>query len=360
MGWDGKRLLWCLIGSFWLAAGSVEGAPVKADEAVLLFPTVAWQTGQGWEIEVHGLVYEPGAHRLMTRALRRALGFDEGELDATGEALFATRAQFFLFDNERRKQVKIRIGEKNLTLAPTGVNGHFNGSFSFSTEDWKGAGILQLVTNGAVEIETVAAKPMVQAFRGEVHVIPERGWSVISDIDDTIKVSGVGDRHELIRNTFSRPYVAVDGMAELYRDWATVMGAQFHYVSASPWQLYVPLSSFMETNRFPAGSFHLKQFRAKDQSILNLFESPEKYKPEVIEPLLERFPHRKFILVGDSGEKDPEIYATLWHKHPSQIDHIYIRDLSTNGMNASRFGKVFEGIPAERWTTFVQPSQLKK
>jgi len=91
------------------------------------------------------------------------------------------------------------------------------------------------------------------------------------------------------------------------------------------WQLYPPLQDFIRSSRFPPGTFHLRNFRWKDESFFNLFKSPEGHKLAVIEPLLERFPKRRFILVGDSGEKDAEIYETLARKYPQQIVHIMIR-----------------------------------
>jgi phosphatidate phosphatase APP1 len=131
---------------------------------------------------------------------------------------------------------------------------------------------------------------------------------VISDIDDTIKITQVRDRRATLRNTFLRPFEPAPGMAEFCQNLARSNHAEFHYVSASPWQLYLPLAEFVRSNGFPSGTFVLKKFRWKDRSFLSLFADPEKYKSAVIEPLLKRFPNRRFVLIGDSGEL-PEIYA---------------------------------------------------
>ena len=95
-----------------------------------------------------------------------------------------------------------------------------------------------------------------------LQLIDERGVSVITDIDDTIKITAVTNRRELLMNTFLREFRAVSGMAELYRRWATG-GAAFHYVSSSPWQLFSVLSEYTETEAFPAGSMHLRSFRLR-------------------------------------------------------------------------------------------------
>ena len=148
-------------------------------------------------------------------------------------------------------------------------------------------------------------------------------------------------------------------MAELYQTLARSNGAAFHYISASPWQLYAPLAEFVHTNGFPAGTFALKQFRWQDKSFFSLFADPEKYKPGVIEPLLKQFPKRKFMLIGDSGERDPEIYATLARKYPQQIVRILIRDVTGESAASERYVKAFRGVSPSRWQIFREPDELK-
>jgi phosphatidate phosphatase APP1 len=84
-------------------------------------------------------------------------------------------------------------------------------------------------------------------------VIDEDGLSVISDIDDTVKVTNVANRRELLANTLFREFRAVTGMPEIYREWEA-HGAAFHYVSASPWQLASCLERFLGESGIPGGS----------------------------------------------------------------------------------------------------------
>ena len=96
-------------------------------------------------------------------------------------------------------------------------------------------------------------------------------------------------------------------------------GISFHYLSASPWQLYPILNQAMEDAGFPQGSIDLKYFRWKDETFMNFLASPVKYKTERIESFLTKYPKRTVILIGDSGELDPEIYGHIARKHPTQI-----------------------------------------
>ena len=189
--------------------------------------------------------------------------------------------------------------------------------------------------------------------------LEDEGVSVISDIDDTIKITEVRNRTATLRNTFLREFQPVPGMADVYRSIARSNQATFHYVSASPWQLYEPLAEFVRAKSFPAGTFELKQFRWKDRSALDLFASPEKFKPGVIEPLLKQFPKRKFILIGDSGERDPEIYGVLARKFPNQIIHIYVRDVTNEPRDSLRYRKAFRDVPDSKWQSFRDPGEIK-
>jgi phosphatidate phosphatase APP1 len=65
-----------------------------------------------------------------------------------------------------------------------------------------------------------------------------------------------------------------------------------------------------------------------------LLESPEKFKLKVIGDLFQRYPQRRFVLVGDSGERDPEVYGRLTREFPAQVVHIFIRDVTSEPPDA--------------------------
>ena len=163
---------------------------------------------------------------------------------------------------------------------------------------------------------------------GEVHVVEPTGVSLISDIDDTIKRSCIllGAK-EVCRNTFVRDMadLTVDGVKGWYGELAN-MGVRFHYVSNSPWQLYPVLEQFFKVAALPHGSVHLKQYGGMLQG---LFESPAERKRSSLEKILGDFPYRKFVLVGDSGEGDLEVYTELALAYPGRILAVFIRDVTT-------------------------------
>ncbi|MCB1307410.1 MAG: App1 family protein, partial [Leptospiraceae bacterium] len=144
--------------------------------------------------------------------------------------------------------------------------------------------------------------------------------------------------------TFLREFEAVPGMAAVYREWQR-RGYAFHYVSGSPWQLYPPLLEFMQAAGFPVGSFHLRMFRLKGHSVLDFIRSDGlEYKSPAITDLLQTYPDRRFILVGDSGEQDPEVYARIAHQFPDQVKAIFIRDVTGEQVSHTRYRNL--AIPA--------------
>lgn len=322
---------------------------LKSDEEIIFYPGLA-QRVKGetnlWRAEIRGNVFEPEKRRLMVAAFGEVMELKTDDMTAVEAEVFSKRARLFLVDHERGKKVYVRLGPNEFFVGKSGANGRFAGEIIFTNAE-------------NPNFVAVLGPGDKREFSGRIFPLEVEGVSVISDIDDTIKITEVRDRKATLRNTFYREFEAVPGMAQLYRGLTNEPNACFHYVSASPWQLYEPLAALVASNGFPAGTFELKEFRWKDRSFFNLFSSPEKYKPGVIEPLLKQFPKRTFVLIGDSGERDPEIYGALARKFPGQIYRIYIRDVTGEPDNAVRYQEAFRGVPRECWQVFLEPTEVQ-
>ncbi len=189
-------------------------------------------------------------------------------------------------------------------------------------------------------------------------IIPSRGVSVITDIDDTIKISNVLDKKELLRNTFLRPYRAVPGMARLFAVWQA-RGAVFHYVTASPWQIYESLAGFTADNGFPEGVFHMRSF-GFPFNFTSLLDPADTVKIPHITTLMERFPRHRFILVGDSGERDPEIYGEIARRFPGRVMAVYIRNVGNEEAGSPRLAEAFRDIGSTRWALFENADEIAR
>ncbi|KAK9465717.1 hypothetical protein V1512DRAFT_265230 [Lipomyces arxii] len=162
----------------------------------------------------------------------------------------------------------------------------------------------------------------------EVKVIEPYGVSLISDIDDTVKHTGItGAKKGIFRNVFVKDYAELEikGVAEWFQR-VNKMGVPIHYVSNSPWQLFPSIQKFLRKAGLPSGSMHLKHYNG---FLYGLLEPAVEKKRFNLESILVDFPERKFILVGDSGEMDLEAYVNLACQFPDQVLAIYIRDVTT-------------------------------
>jgi len=348
------RLLFSLIA---LLCAGVQAAGLNSDEDVILFTTTATfnPADKLWEVPVHGWVFERDTdslwRKLTIKGMGKLFGLDDDK-ELEQNQLFATRARMFLVDNQRDKHLQVRLAGQVIACNASGANGHFTATVKLTPAQLPASNPPRWLP---VELLTPTADQ--RAIRGEIQLLRAQGISVITDVDDTIKISNVLDKQELLRNTFVRDFAAVPGMSTVYFDWYQ-QGADFHYLSASPWQLYPALTTFLERAGFPRGSFYMKQFRVKDESFQNLFASPYEYKLPIISDLLQRYPQRHFILVGDSGEKDPEVYAEILRRFPAQVQHIYIRNVTDEPFLSQRYLEVLQGLDEDKLTVFDDAREL--
>jgi phosphatidate phosphatase APP1 len=156
----------------------------------------------------------------------------------------------------------------------------------------------------------------------EVRVVgPDARFGVLSDIDDTILQTGVQRVARMVRQTLTgsaltrTPFPAA---AELYRDLAADVNPVF-YVSSSPWNLHAFLVAFLRHHDFPMGPVLLRD-------LLGTAHGREQ-KTDRIREILDMHGRLPFVLIGDSGEKDPEIYADIVKAYPGRILAVYIREV---------------------------------
>jgi len=326
---------------------------LKRDEVLVFYPSfLAWDEEAGqWNGSIHGNVHEPAEGMTVDTTLatlRLLLGL-HGELTAEEKENFRTRTTGFAADNERGKEIVVAIDGKSFTSAPSRPNGHFFIDVALP-EGKAGAVLPYMVTLDADDQRT---------FGGTAHLLAADGISVISDVDDTIKVSNVLDRSELMANTFVRPYRVVDGMPELYEAWGR-QGVAVHYVTGSPWQIYPAVWEFVTDNGFPGVGIDMRYLRVLDASITNIFRGGLEYKPEPIRSILQRFPGRRFVLVGDSGEHDAEVYAAAYGEFPERVRGIFIRAILEEHLDRARYREIFAGIDESRWIIFRDPAVLPR
>lgn len=325
--------------------------PLEPDEEALFMTGTARPTADGrLEVDIHAWIFERENRWGLNAAFARYLGLSLKKLSPAARLRFNQRTALFHAESEEGKVIDVDFDgtSTRVTMPPSGTDGRCNLrvvidmprapllATSHSPQDW-------------VQFHGVTGPgELLHRFRGQALVVPEQGVSVISDIDDTIKRTQVRDRREMLLNTFARRFESAPRMAGWYRALAKVPGTRFHYLSASPIQLYPALSDFIRNADFPQGSMHLRESTTW-RTLIPGDEDSRTHKLGVIGRLLAEFPQRRFVLVGDSGEADPEIYAQTFRSHPQRIESIVIRDVTGEGRTSDRYRATFEGIDPVRW-----------
>lgn len=164
-------------------------------------------------------------------------------------------------------------------------------------------------------------------------------YGVISDIDDTVVVTYAPNLLKMARMVFlhnARTRLPFPGVAAFYQALQRGAGGQdqnpIFFVSSSAWNLYDLLVDFLELNRIPSGPLMLTDYGANENGFL--FPGHSTHKMEQITRILNTYPHLPFILIGDSGQHDPEIYRQVVRRFPKRILAVYIRDVSQDKRDA--------------------------
>ena len=184
---------------------------------------------------------------------------------------------------------------------------------------------LELIADGDPPVATapgIPARVLVPS--------PNSTLGVISDMDDTVLQSEITSfvraaRLMLLENARTR--LPFPGVAAFYRalerGHAGAVSNPIFYVSSSPWNLHDVIADFLDAQEIPAGPMLLR-----DWDIGRDMLRTREYKLAQIREILTTYPTLPFILVGDSGQEDPEIYGAIVSEFPGRIVAIYIRNVS--------------------------------
>ncbi|MBB6461283.1 phosphatase domain-containing protein [Flammeovirga kamogawensis] len=170
---------------------------------------------------------------------------------------------------------------------------------------------------------------------GIVNVSPDAKFMVISDVDDTILITHATSflkriPQTIVKHAFKRKEVKL--MSKFYHEMYT-QGARFFYVSNSEMNLFWVIKHFIETRKFPKGPIYLRYHKNwKDflptNSDQGIGLGKSQHKIDRISYLIDKFDTKQFLLIGDSGQRDPYTYQAIAEKYPDNICGIMIRDVS--------------------------------
>jgi phosphatidate phosphatase APP1 len=185
-----------------------------------------------------------------------------------------------------------------------------------------------------VVLELVEPREGPEPVRALGHLmVPPAGsaFGVISDLDDTVIRTGVASKLRMARTVlFGNAHTRVPfaGVGAFYRALQHGTGASsfnpVFYVSSSPWNLHDLLDDFLRLQKIPLGPLLLRDWGLSGEVLPT---SNEEHKMRAIERIMDAFPALPFILVGDTSQEDPEIYARVVKEYPSRVPAVYIRNV---------------------------------
>lgn len=312
-------------------ASYLHASPLKSDEHVMFLPSIAYIENQQLHVEVNLWIYEKEARRGFDTILKTYLGIKSSQLSPTEKAYFAQQTALFKVDSERNKALTVRFPNGEVReLAKTDRSGRSSNLFSFNADQVK-----YLISPNQTVTFYLDTHPDQQ---GSALFSENKGYLIISDIDDTIKDSAVLDTKTLLRNTFLYPPKVAPNMPERFAKLKQELpDPLFAYVSSSPIQLLPTLTQFID-DHYPQGILKLRQSTAWDEVIASKAESIE-HKKSSITQFLDAYPMKKVVLLGDSGENDPEIYWDIYEQYGDRIEKIYIRNVTNQSPSDARYSQ---------------------
>lgn len=192
----------------------------------------------------------------------------------------------------------------------------------------------------------------VEAHSPVYVVDPEANFGLISDVDDTILNTALPKPLVAAWNSFvvdEHARTSTPGMPVLYDHLlAKHPGAPVIYLSTGAWNVAPALTRFLERNLYPIGSLLLTDWGPTTD---RWFRSGKEHKTRELARLAREFPHMKWVLVGDDGQHDEELYQRFATAHPENVVAVMIRQLSVGqavlagGRSKARLHRSVSGVP---------------
>ncbi|WP_341199704.1 App1 family protein [Croceibacter atlanticus] len=241
----------------------------------------------------------------------------------------------FETDEVRHETLKIQLPNEQVLYSDTNSEGYYlvdeqtnDLTDSINEEGWLNYEI-------AYDVFKDKLINLENRFPGEMLIPSESSkFGVISDIDDTLLETGVVSKLKwkvLVNSLFKHAEnrMAFAGAATIYSKLHQGISGEeanpIFYVSNSPWNLYRYLEYFLMHNNFPKGPILLRDFRTP-------FDKTKKrkvsHKEHEIKNIIKTYPNKKFVLIGDAGEHDIDIYLDIVKHFPNRIKAIYIRTVN--------------------------------
>ncbi|KAI5458558.1 hypothetical protein BGZ63DRAFT_48814 [Mariannaea sp. PMI_226] len=344
---------------------------------VLNIPPYANWTNKGWNVRVHGNVYKfPNISEKKVDDLANVFLIDTSvdKLNDTekAQARNLTRSIFVVQQGDESVTVDFvpdfKLVKENSILSAKGgaqkiklpYNTTKEGDFDTfvilkNTSDSNNGYLIPGNETTKVQAINVYAEGKNNNGNATAYLVPPKGLTIVSDIDDILRVTKIYEPKEGLLNTFARPFTPWMNMPDIYANWSTsIPSMHFHYLTTTPEQATRNYMDFIYKT-YPLGSFDTRPLNFSDVS------ATLSIRRFLLDKVFQTFPDRRFILVADTSNSDVmKDYPALYKDYPGQVQCIFLRNTSSTdeGDKFPYNTKGFKGIPQSRYMFFNVPDDL--
>ena len=187
------------------------------------------------------------------------------------------------------------------------------------------------------------------------YLVPTAGLTIVSDIDDILRITKIYEPEEGLMNSFARPYVPWMNMPDIYANWSrSIPDFHFHYLTTTPEQVTRNYMDFI-FKTYPGGSFDTRPLNFSDVS------ATLSIRKFLLEKIFQTYPERKFILIADTSNSDVmKDYPAMVNEFPGQVQCIFLRNTSAtdSGDKFPYDTSGFKGIDQNKYMFFLVPDDL--
>ncbi|KAI5926044.1 hypothetical protein F4810DRAFT_657257 [Camillea tinctor] len=346
---------------------------------VLNIPGYANWTEQGWNVRVHGNVYKQpniSQERLDDLANIFLIGTDIDELQPNEQTQARNLTASIFVVQQSDLNVTINF-ENDVDVRPDASGGVINAEggaqsiqlpYETTAEgDFDAFIILQNTTgpNGGHLIAGNATNSIQSlnmyangtlSGNATAYLVPPTGFTIISDIDDILRITKIYEPKEGLLNSFARAFTPWENMPEIYANWsASIDDFHFHYLTTTPEQVTRNYMEFIYKT-YPLGSFDTRPLNFSDVS------ATLSIRKFLLDKIFQTFPQRRFVLMGDTTNSDVmKDYPQLVRDFPDQVQCIFLRNTSAtdDGDLFPYDTSGFEGLDQRQYMFFVHADDLR-
>ncbi|THV76819.1 hypothetical protein D6C97_02430 [Aureobasidium pullulans] len=187
------------------------------------------------------------------------------------------------------------------------------------------------------------------------YLVPTTGLTVVSDIDDILRITKIYEPSQGLLNSFAKEYVPWENMPDIYANWSrSLPNTHFHYLTTTPEQVTRAYMNFTYSH-YPGGSFDTRPLNFSDVS------ATLSIRKFLLTKVFETFPQRKFILVADTSNSDVmKDYPQMATDFPDQVQCIFLRNTSgtDSGDKFPYDTSGFKNLNQQKYMFFLNPDDL--